>query len=428
MARQPDQRDRRTARARSAEFAAKRRTAALAELALENALVPSGLAPPDAHNCATGRHRSAWQRLYAYLQKGRMSAPTFSIVIPTRNGERYLAAAIESVIAQRYPHWRLHILESGSTDGTRALVARYLDDPRIVLHSTPTDQPALDIIGNWSRILQLDLSEYLTILGHDDLLSADFLAEIVALIAAEPNASLWLTHFDLIDSQGVLIRPCKAMPARLDADAYLLGLHTRRFESYATGYVMRSADYKRLGGIPPLRNLLYADLLLWYRLAKLSYLACSPRYAFSYRVHSESMSYAMQLSDWYAASEEYLQALGQSDHFADSARRAAAYACIGHELKRAFYRSLVALIEDGTPAQRRAFQRLRREIAARAARAGITSYADWRSALLSAIAQVPSRAVRRALFAPIRLWRVRRAKRLARRAQADRSRLPMASR
>jgi hypothetical protein len=338
-----------------------------------------------------------------------MSAPEFSIVIPTRNGERYLGAAIESVLAQSYPHWRLHILESGSTDGTTALVARYLGDPRITLHSTPPDQPPLDIVGNWARILQLKLSEYLTILGHDDLFGADFLAEVAALIAAEPNASLWLTHFHLIDSEGGLLRPCKPFPPRLSADEYLLGLHTRRLESFATGYVMRSADYVRLGGIPPLRNLLYADLLLWYRLSSLAYLACSARHTFSYRVHGQSMSYAMQLSDWYAASEEYLKALAESDHVKVEGQRQAAYACVAHELKRAFYRSLTALILDGTPQQRQAFRRVEGEIAARATQAGIRGYYDWRSNLLALIAYaVPSRRLRRALFAPILWWRARR--------------------
>lgn len=341
-----------------------------------------------------------------------MNTPEFSVVIPTRNGERYLGAAIESVLAQSYPHWRLHILESGSTDSTIALVGRYLNDPRITLHSTPPDQPPLDIVGNWARILRLDLSEYLTILGHDDLFSTDFLAEITALMAAEPNASLWLTHFHLIDSEGALIRPCKPFPPRLSADEYLLGLHTRRLESFATGYVMRRVDYTRLGGIPPLRNLLYADLLLWYRLSSLGYLACSARHTFSYRVHGQSMSYAMQLSDWYAASEEYLKALAESDHFKDAAQRQAAYACIAHELKRAFYRSLMALISDGTPQQRQAFRRVEGEIAARATKAGITGYRDWRSDLLALIAyRVPDRRLRRALFAPILWWRARRKER-----------------
>ncbi|MFQ3535973.1 MAG: glycosyltransferase [Aggregatilineales bacterium] len=357
-----------------------------------------------------------------------MSAPEFSIVIPTRNGERYLATAVESVLAQSYPHWRLHILESGSADGTAALVQRYLSDQRVRLHSTPAHAPPLDIVGNWARILRLDLSEYLTILGHDDWLGTDFLAEIAALIAAEPSASLWLTHFDLIDSDGALIRPCKPFPPRLDADEYLLGLHTRRFESYATGYVMRSADYIRLGGIPPLRNLLYADLLLWYRLTSLSYLACSPRCAFSYRVHGQSMSYAMALSDWYTASEEYLRALAESDHFKETAHKRAAYACVAHELKRAFYRSLLTLILNGTAEDWRAFRRIEAEIAQRARRTGLTGYQDWRSRLLWLIAALPSRRLRRALAAPIQLWRANRARRSAARAQADRSRLAAANR
>jgi hypothetical protein len=55
----------------------------------------------------------------------------------------------------------------------------------------------------------------------------------------------------------------------------------------ATGYVFRSEDYDRMGGIPTnYPNLIYADLQLWIELSRISYLKVSPKIAFSFRIHA----------------------------------------------------------------------------------------------------------------------------------------------
>ena len=41
-----------------------------------------------------------------------------SIVLPTYNGEKYLADSIESVISQTYKNWELIIINDCSTDKT----------------------------------------------------------------------------------------------------------------------------------------------------------------------------------------------------------------------------------------------------------------------------------------------------------------------
>ena len=42
--------------------------------------------------------------------------PLVSVVIPVWNAERFLAEAIESVLAQTWPHWELLLADDGSTD------------------------------------------------------------------------------------------------------------------------------------------------------------------------------------------------------------------------------------------------------------------------------------------------------------------------
>ncbi|MGH6942834.1 MAG: glycosyltransferase, partial [Geminicoccaceae bacterium] len=48
----------------------------------------------------------------------RNSEPLISVVTPVRNGERYLADAIGSVIEQTMSRWEYVIVDGESTDGT----------------------------------------------------------------------------------------------------------------------------------------------------------------------------------------------------------------------------------------------------------------------------------------------------------------------
>lgn len=57
-----------------------------------------------------------------------------SIVLPTYNGERFIAESIDSILKQTYDNWELIIVNDCSTDGTIDVVERYLSkDSRIRL-------------------------------------------------------------------------------------------------------------------------------------------------------------------------------------------------------------------------------------------------------------------------------------------------------
>lgn len=54
-----------------------------------------------------------------------MSAPLVSVIIPVYNGERYVAQAIQSVLAQDYPQLEIIVVDDGSTDGSAAIVQSF---------------------------------------------------------------------------------------------------------------------------------------------------------------------------------------------------------------------------------------------------------------------------------------------------------------
>ena len=195
---------------------------------------------------------------------------------------------VESILAQSHPGFELVILENQSTDGTAEWLQNIeKKDSRVRV--VPSEH-SLSIEDNWKRILHIPKNKYMTIIGHDDLLESNFLEEINNLIRSEPEASLYLTHFKLIDSEGRLIRHCMPIPKYETAAEFLAARMSEIRDSFGTGYVMKSDCYDQFGGIPSFSNLLYADDALWLGLMKHSFKVTSPRMCFSYRLHSGSVS------------------------------------------------------------------------------------------------------------------------------------------
>lgn len=114
--------------------------------------------------------------------------PRVTVAVPTRDGERWLAEAVDSALAQTFADREVLVLDNASADGTPALMeARYGGDPRVRYRRNPRD---LGLAGNVRRAVELARGEYLLVLGADDRLEPRFLAEAVAFLDAEPRCAL----------------------------------------------------------------------------------------------------------------------------------------------------------------------------------------------------------------------------------------------
>ena len=225
----------------------------------------------------------------------------FTIALPVRNGGAYLRQCVESILAQRCGDFDLDILDNASTDGTAEWLAT-LRDARVRVH--PAARP-LSIQENWARIKDLPKNEYLTTIGHDDLLDPGFLEVISGLIRQHPDAGLYLTHFRLIDGEGKFLRHCRPMPARETAEEFLGVRLCELRDSFGTGHVLRSAAYDAIGGIPPYPKLLFADDALFMQAIGGSYRATALDEAFSYRWHAASESASCTMGELFASLEQY---------------------------------------------------------------------------------------------------------------------------
>lgn len=231
--------------------------------------------------------------------------PKFSVILPVRNGGTYVKQCVHSVLSQSYSDFELLILDNCSSDGTLEWI-RQLNNSSIRVF--PSDTP-LDICGNWGRIVHTAKGEFITLIGHDDLLLPHYLETMNRLIEQHPKASLYQAHFDYIDAQGRKVRACQPMDAVLKPEVFVNGQLTQTLDSMGTGYMMRSADYDRLGGIPmQYPNLIFADYELWVRLCGIAYLAVTPETCFQYRLH-QSVSRVTNGEDYQKAYFLYLRFL-----------------------------------------------------------------------------------------------------------------------
>jgi glycosyltransferase involved in cell wall biosynthesis len=207
----------------------------------------------------------------------------FSIILPVRNGGLYVKDCVQSILSQSVTDFDLQVLDNSSTDGTLEWL-QSLGDPRIRIYPSPGP---LSIEENWGRILSIPKNEFMTMIGHDDLLHPLYLQEMNGLISAYPEASLYQSHFRYIDQHGGFVRHCLPMDRIQYAHEFLACQFSRTMDSMGSGYMMRSAHYDRLGGMPTgYPNLIFADYELWVNLIRLSYKATALRECFSYRLHA----------------------------------------------------------------------------------------------------------------------------------------------
>jgi glycosyltransferase involved in cell wall biosynthesis len=136
--------------------------------------------------------------------------PLVSIVMPTYNGARYIAQAIQSCIAQTYLNWELIIVDDASTDTTPTIIEQYVDqDPRIytIRHDHNRKLP-----GALNTGFRQANGAYFTWFSDDDLYLPNAIKEMVSFLEQNPDIGLTYTDFTFIDSEGMPLETISVEP------------------------------------------------------------------------------------------------------------------------------------------------------------------------------------------------------------------------
>lgn len=126
------------------------------------------------------------------------SAPLVSIAVPVYNGERYLAEALDSLLAQTLADVEIIITDNASTDGTELICRRYAGrDTRIRYVRNACN---IGANPNFNLGPKYATGKYFKWAAHDDVLEPDFLEKCVAALERNPDAVLCHSHIRYINS------------------------------------------------------------------------------------------------------------------------------------------------------------------------------------------------------------------------------------
>lgn len=194
-----------------------------------------------------------------------MSAPLVSIGLPVRNGENFLAAALESILAQTADDLEVIISDNASSDGTADICRRYVASDRRVRYVR--NERDLGAAPNFNRTWRLARGAYFKWAAHDDLLHPRFLESCLRVLERSPDVVLCHTRVEVVDAAG---RHLEDRPYRLATGHPRPG---RRFaelllvpnDCYEVFGVIRAdvlARTRGIGGYPVGDRVLLAELAL----------------------------------------------------------------------------------------------------------------------------------------------------------------------
>jgi glycosyltransferase involved in cell wall biosynthesis len=217
--------------------------AALAALAIAGpALLPVGMIALNALVWPRGRPRPA-------------AAPTVSVLIPARNEERAIGAALDALRAATGPILEIIVYDDGSTDATpRILAEKAAADPRVrVLSGVPLPPGWVGKPHACHRLGEAARGEVLLFLDADVRLAPDGLRRVLDLLAAAPDGR-----------ETALVTAVPRQRTGTFAEALLLPLlHLVYLAWLPTPLVRRSADPRFLaanGQVLAVRRSAYAAI------------------------------------------------------------------------------------------------------------------------------------------------------------------------
>src|SRR3954468_11800569 len=149
-------------------------------------------------------------------------SPIVSCLMSVHNGERYLAAATDSILAQTLGDFELIVIDDGSTDSSIAMLRHYAQrDPRVRLTIGANN----GLTAALNQAFAQSRGKYLARMDCDDVALPDRFAKQVELLDADPDVVCTGGYFQLIDGGGRLLTTLQPPTRDAEIQAKLLAGH-----------------------------------------------------------------------------------------------------------------------------------------------------------------------------------------------------------
>jgi glycosyltransferase involved in cell wall biosynthesis len=191
--------------------------------------------------------------------RGREPEPLVSAILPVYNGEKFLAATLDNLLAQGYPALEVIAVDDGSTDRSPAILGEYREKFRGRLHVLTIPNSGVSAARNAG--VDRAGGFYIAFIDQDDLWAPEKVARQVAALAGS-RSRVSFTNMAVIDAEG---RVRSSHACRFPAGDTVDWFETVLFDPVAgiSTVMMERSLFHEAGGFDPgLRLAEDYDLLL----------------------------------------------------------------------------------------------------------------------------------------------------------------------
>lgn len=214
--------------------------------------------------------------------------PIVSVVTPAYNQASFIRDTIESVLSQDYPAIDYRVIDDGSTDETRAILAEY--DGRIIWETQPNMGQTPTINKGWQKAT----GEILTWLNSDDTFLPGAVKWAVDYLQQHPDVGIVYGDTLFTNPDGSPIersRPPKGFESGFDYEKFVLRCENPIPQPSA--FIRRSV-IEQAGMLEP-DYYYFMDWEFWLRAGLKAQIVYLPELFSTYRLHPESKTVAQSL-------------------------------------------------------------------------------------------------------------------------------------
>ncbi len=219
--------------------------------------------------------------------RSNRKTPMISVLMPVFNSERYIGAAVESVLAQTYDDFELLALDGGSSDRSLSILRKFeMSDARIRAISRKN----LALVPSLNEMIAEAQGRYLARMDSDDICRPERFEKQVAYLDAHPECVAVGSRVLFIDPEGMPI--CEAINELTHNEIDSANMSGATAMRICHPSVMMRKETVVQVGLYSEEFLFAEDFDLFLRIAEVGKLANLPEVLLEYRQHLGSVCHS----------------------------------------------------------------------------------------------------------------------------------------
>lgn len=214
-----------------------------------------------------------------------MEKPLVSVLLASYNHEKYVEAAVRSIMDQKGVAFELLVIDDGSSDSSPEILERLSKE----LAFQYRHRPNKGLVPTLNELLSEARGKYFCTFASDDIMAPGRLSSQSAYLEAHPEKVACFGMIQLMDNSGNLantpdMRYIRSIP-EVTFEEFFLG----KKELHGCSEMLRLKPFKELGGYD--EGFPFEDFPLWLKLLKkYGSVPVLPNVCTYYRCHGDNMS------------------------------------------------------------------------------------------------------------------------------------------